>query len=930
MKHIDRVRRAFCEFHKRINLLMFLVLLSTLTFGQTLPQVVDNSKWFPPVRSQEVIANCTHFSLIYYLKSAIWNKRFNRDPKLDENQFNENFVWNQNIHPVYKNSDQPNAFYFMRSQGCATVSDFSINEQSDAVQPDIKTREKALAYKSKRLFQGAFFGNRDGNKDVSQHILDLKDSLVQGKCFSLDIPIFDYFSKMTDTKNVYNCYPDIKYDSVAYYHAFTIVGYNDTIKTAQGRGAFQVINSNKKIASGRLYMSYNWFYMANWYPYGYYFLEEDFSTQPRISLNLDLSGGISGKDLFDFNYLFVDTLFSYLGKKFDIVESINYFCNQNQVQVINVNNRKIKMRSKSITKPLNNLDGSYELISDLSDLTSVSDFKSASVVVFDPISANYLGADGQSFYAYSRESKLVINKAYLSFVGTDKKIVAKIKDLPDTTIITTDFYSVVAGLNLKPFKEQIYVKSCTSVLKRKLITFSIADARTDTPPVFTKVPSSISSVSVGSEFKFQFAVTDPEGAPTVYSIISGAGASINSVSGLFSYKASQIGDFSFTVKNSDGVYDIVNTFTVKVLVNQAPVFTTKPSTIVTEVNKSVNFKFIAQDPEGNLVTYSIVYGSGALINSATGDFNYPARQVGDFHFILAVSDGIESTTFSLFITVNPRANTDPYLTEHPGILSTEAGSTLNYQIKAADKENDKINFSLKSPVVGATLSSDGLLFFKADLVGVYPVTIIADDGFGGKIAFNIDVIVSPKVNKAPTFVAPLGTLMAYTNKVFNYQFEANDLDGDPLTFSILNSIPEAQISSSGNLTFNSAKVNTYRFTVVVSDGKALTNLDVAVQVDFNVDVEEIEAMNNTLKTYPNPFTDNTTIEFSLPKRQYVKLFIFNSLGQQIAVLANSEFEAGTHKLVFDGKGLPDGIFIGSLQIPNGSKTIKLIKSSGWN
>lgn len=428
-------------------------------------------------------------------------------------------------------------------------------------------------------------------------------------------------------------------------------------------------------------------------------------------------------------------------------------------------------------------------------------------------------------------------------------------------------------------------------------------------------------------------LSEVEGAPTTYSIISGADASVNSINGLFSYKASQIGDFSFTVKNSDGVYDIVNTFTVKVLPplkNQAPVFTSVPSVIVTDANKPVNFKFIAQDPEGLPVTYTITNGSGALINSLTGDFSYLPNQVGNYNFTVTVSDGSEVSAMSFAVQVNSRANTSPYLIENPGWLGVETGVTLNYQIKAADQENDIISFMLKSPVVGATLSSDGLLSFKADMAGVYYVTIFATDGFGGEIAFKIDIIVSPKVNTPPTFINPPGTLTAYTNKTFTHQFDAKDDDNDALTFSILNSLPGAQISSSGKLTFISAKVNTYRFTVVVSDGKSSTSQDVIVQVEISAAASEIEVMNNTLKTYPNPFTDYTTIEFSLQKRQFVSFCVFNSIGQQVAVVANSEFEAGTHQLVFNGKALPDGIYMVKMQAYHDTKTIKLIKSSGWN
>ena len=266
-------------------LILLLVLLSTLSFGQNLPLFVDNGKWFPPVRSQQVLPNCTAFSLIYYLKSSIWNKKFNRDPKLQVNQFNHNFVWNQVVNPVYQKSNAEGSFSFMKDQGCATMADFAANEQSCSIQPSREIREKALNFKSKRLFEIDFLDcNREFDK-VNNRLLSLKDSLTQGKCFTLNILLFDSFFKMSKSRNVYSCYGSVSLDSIKPSHVVTVVGYNDTIKTALGRGAFKVIDSDNRVPSGYFYFDYNWLFLTS-SDYTCYFLEEDFSSQPKITLNI--------------------------------------------------------------------------------------------------------------------------------------------------------------------------------------------------------------------------------------------------------------------------------------------------------------------------------------------------------------------------------------------------------------------------------------------------------------------------------------------------------------------------------------------------------------------------------------------------------------------------------------------------------------------
>ncbi|MGH8015131.1 MAG: T9SS type A sorting domain-containing protein [Candidatus Zixiibacteriota bacterium] len=55
------------------------------------------------------------------------------------------------------------------------------------------------------------------------------------------------------------------------------------------------------------------------------------------------------------------------------------------------------------------------------------------------------------------------------------------------------------------------------------------------------------------------------------------------------------------------------------------------------------------------------------------------------------------------------------------------------------------------------------------------------------------------------------------------------------------------------------------------------------------------------QNYPNPFNPETTVEFELAEQCYVKLEIFNVLGEKIAILVDSKLSAGAHKIRWDGK-----------------------------
>ncbi len=56
-----------------------------------------------------------------------------------------------------------------------------------------------------------------------------------------------------------------------------------------------------------------------------------------------------------------------------------------------------------------------------------------------------------------------------------------------------------------------------------------------------------------------------------------------------------------------------------------------------------------------------------------------------------------------------------------------------------------------------------------------------------------------------------------------------------------------------------------------------------------------------MQNYPNPFNSETIIRYQLPKSSYVKLEIFNTLGERIRTLVDVEQNAGFYQVIWDGK-----------------------------
>ncbi len=88
-------------------------------------------------------------------------------------------------------------------------------------------------------------------------------------------------------------------------------------------------------------------------------------------------------------------------------------------------------------------------------------------------------------------------------------------------------------------------------------------------------------------------------------------------------------------------------------------------------------------------------------------------------------------------------------------------------------------------------------------------------------------------------------------------------------------------------------------------------------------VENFELKQN----YPNPFNPITTISYSIPERSFVTLKVFNILGQEIAVLVNTNLTSGNYTNDFDASELPSGVYIYQLKMNNTvlEKSMTLIK-----
>ena len=102
-----------------------------------------------------------------------------------------------------------------------------------------------------------------------------------------------------------------------------------------------------------------------------------------------------------------------------------------------------------------------------------------------------------------------------------------------------------------------------------------------------------------------------------------------------------------------------------------------------------------------------------------------------------------------------------------------------------------------------------------------------------------------------------------------------------------------------------------RYPLNGGSGKAARSVVSHSDQASGLQADSVAARTETSLTgaYPNPFNPVTTIEFALEKRGPVNLSVYDMLGRSIAVLVDSEMNAGTHSVAIDASHFPSGLYI---------------------
>jgi N-acetylneuraminic acid mutarotase len=168
------------------------------------------------------------------------------------------------------------------------------------------------------------------------------------------------------------------------------------------------------------------------------------------------------------------------------------------------------------------------------------------------------------------------------------------------------------------------------------------------------------------------------------------------------------------------------------------------------------------------------------------------------------------------------------------------------------------------------------------------------------------------------------------DNIYEYHINSNTyVPDDPLPYKAmafhggiefrnLRSVDEVNIVVSGGITEAPDSRG------VVLTGQTWVFRDTIKASGLNAAGSEIPETFSLSQNYPNPFNPGTTIQFSIPEQSFVKLDVFNSLGERVSQLVFEELSAGTYEYKWNVADRSSGIYFYTLQTTGFSESKKMI------
>lgn len=193
--------------------------------------------------------------------------------------------------------------------------------------------------------------------------------------------------------------------------------------------------------------------------------------------------------------------------------------------------------------------------------------------------------------------------------------------------------------------------------------------------------------------------------------------------------------------------------------------------------------------------------------------------------------------------------------------------------------------------------------------GTYNVTTTnADPCDGVGTSSNTVVTVNPVPTAAGALGSLSGTVASFTNSstgATTYNWDFGDASNSSATS------PVHAYATNGN----------YTITLIASNGSCSDTITFNLLV--NVGVEEIQTLAG-VNLYPNPVSQEATIDVNLNEATYVSVFVYDITGKVVANVFDGQMDAGMTILKVDASNLEAGIYFTAIVSIKAKKTLKMV------
>jgi hypothetical protein len=192
----------------------------------------DNSAHLPPVGDQGQQGSCVAWAIGYYYKTYQEWQDYGWSIIDPNHIFSPAFIYNHIDGGWDGGAFFSDALKLLTDNGCATIAEFPYNQSDYTSLPSESVYRDAIKYRS----DSAYYIQTNDMAGIEQ----VKQFLANGNIAVLGINIYGNFDNIKNYNNTY-CVKD-KTGNNRGGHALTLVGYDDNKVTADGNGAFRLVN----------------------------------------------------------------------------------------------------------------------------------------------------------------------------------------------------------------------------------------------------------------------------------------------------------------------------------------------------------------------------------------------------------------------------------------------------------------------------------------------------------------------------------------------------------------------------------------------------------------------------------------------------------------------------------------------------------------